>query len=316
MTAAAGGRDEAAGTAPATRAQAAAVVRYYDQTWWDYRALWLNRRNASMHFGYWDETTPDHSASTVRMNAVIAETVGLRRGQRVLDAGCGVGGTSVWLADHWGCQVTGVSLSAAQVRRARRRAAAFGVADRCTFVQGDFLALEVGAASFDVVWAQESVCHTPDKPAFLREAFRVLRPGGRLVCADFYRTQRQPSAQEARLLAEWLDGWAIPSLASAPTFCGWAAEAGFVDVAVRDLTRGVRPSLRRLHRLGSILQPGAAVLRLLRLRTAVQHGNVRAARRQWDLHERGLWFHGVVTATRPAQRPAPQREPTGAPWAR
>lgn len=307
MSADTGRRGDPPDTAPADPEQATAVVRYYDQTWWDYRALWLNRRNPSMHFGYWDETTPDHHASTLRMNAVIAETAGLRSSQRVLDAGCGVGGTSVWLANQRGCRVVGVTLSAEQVQRARRHADAAGVANSCTFLQRDFRDLDLPDASFDVVWAQESVCHTPDKRAFLREAFRVLRPGGRLVCADFFRTEREPSADDARLLTEWLDGWAIPGLARAKAFCEWAGDAGFVDATVRDLTPGVRPSLRRLHRLAVVLQPFAGLLHLLGLRSAVQHGNVRAARRQWQVHERGLWFHGVVTATRPAEPPAPDR---------
>lgn len=313
MSAEAGGRGEPPDTTPADPEQAAEVVRYYDQTWWDYRALWLNPRNPSMHFGYWDETTSDHHASTLRMNEVIAETADLGRGQRVLDAGCGVGGTSRWLANQRGCEVVGVTLSAEQVRRARRHAEEAGVADRCTFLQRDFRDLDLPEESFDVVWAQESVCHTPDKRAFLQEAFRVLRPGGQLVCADFYRTEREPSAEEARLLTEWLDGWAIPDLAKATAFCEWAADAGFVDATVRDLTPGVRPSLRRLHRLAVVLQPFAALLHLLRLRSAVQHGNVLAARRQWQVHQRGLWLHGVVTATRPTEPPAPDptaEEPT------
>lgn len=279
------------------------VVRYYDETWWDYRALWMNRANSSMHFGYWDETIRDHAGSIERMNAVVADLAGVEAGQLLLDAGCGVGGPAMWLAAERGCRVVGVTVSRAQAQQARQQAVARGLDDRCRFVQQDFLRLGLADEAFDIVWAQESVCHAPHKDAFLREAHRVLRPGGRVVCADFFRTQHAASALDERWLADWYAGWAIAGLATVEEFCAWTAATGFTDVTVHDLSDAVRPSLRRLHRLASVFLPAATVLRVVGARSAVQHANVRAARRQWQLFQRGLWRHAAVTAVKPTREP-------------
>jgi len=72
--------------------------------------------------------------------------------------------------------------------------------------------------------------------------------------------------------------------------------AGFTGVRVNDITANVRPSLRRLYTLTTLLYPGEGLLRGLRLRSAVQHGNAVGARTQWTALQRGLWLYGLVTA--------------------
>jgi len=95
-----------------------------------------------------------------------------------------VGGAAVFLARSFGCRVHGITLSARQVETCRRNAARYGVDHLTHFDRRDYLATGIADESFDVVWAVESVCYAFDKADFLREAIRLLRPGGRLVLAD------------------------------------------------------------------------------------------------------------------------------------
>ena len=118
--------------------QSDAVVAYYDQTWLDYRLLWLNRRTLSVHFGYTDATTRGHADALLNMNRVLADRAGIRPGARVLDAGCGVGGSSLWLAQARGAMVVGITPVASQVARARSFAAARRLGDRIAFEQADW----------------------------------------------------------------------------------------------------------------------------------------------------------------------------------
>ncbi len=83
------------------------------------------------------------------MNRALADRIGMRPGQRVLDAGCGVGGSALWLAREGGVEVVGVTLVASQVERARRFAAEVGMAERVTFALDDYASRSFPAGAFD-----------------------------------------------------------------------------------------------------------------------------------------------------------------------
>lgn len=283
--------------APAQRPDLARIQAYYDETWLDYRLLWLNPRNGAIHFGYWDERTRSHSESLVNMNRALASRIGIQPGQRVLDAGCGVGGSAIWLAETYGVEVVGITPVAGQVARAWSYARRRGLADRVSFEVQDYTRTTFPDAAFDVVWALESACHASDKRLFLAEARRLLRPGGRLGIAEYMRTSRPYSAADEALLQSWLSGWAIPDLATADEWLQWAAGAGFQDARVEDITPNVRPSLLRLYRMATLLWGVALALRACGLRSETQHGNVRGARDQYRALRRGLWFYAMLTAT-------------------
>ncbi|MEV5744897.1 class I SAM-dependent methyltransferase [Microbispora rosea] len=119
-----------------------------------------------------------------------------RAGQRILDVGCGTGYLTRILAPVVtpGGHVTGVDLSPPMIEYARRRAPG-----NCTYVVGEGQSLPFPDDSFDAVVSSLAVHHIPRdaRPRALREMFRVLRPGGRLVIAEF-RPPRHPLA--ARLV--------------------------------------------------------------------------------------------------------------------
>ncbi|MGH7749466.1 MAG: SAM-dependent methyltransferase, partial [Candidatus Dormibacteria bacterium] len=94
-----------------TRSLTDAIVGYYDETWLDYRILWLNPDNLAVHFGYTDQSTRSHTDALKNMNRVLADRVQIQSGERVLDAGCGVGGSSFWLAKERGAEVVGITLA-------------------------------------------------------------------------------------------------------------------------------------------------------------------------------------------------------------
>jgi cyclopropane fatty-acyl-phospholipid synthase-like methyltransferase len=289
-------RDDSGSTA-SSAPELSRVSAYYDETWLDYRMLWLRPQNRAIHFGYWDEHTRNHAQSLLDMNRVLATQLGVRSGQRILDAGCGVGGSAIWLARTYGVDVIGITPVASQVVRARRYAQENGVADKVAFEQQDYTHTTFADASFDMVWAMESFCHARDKRAVLLEARRLLHPGGRLGIVEYLRTRRpHPAAGEA-LLHSWLSGWAIPDLATGDEWREWTQEVGFRDLQLRDITPNVRPSLRRLHGLAMLTWPVASTLHALGLRSETQHGNMRGAFDQYRALRSGLWLYGLLTAT-------------------
>lgn len=275
------------------------VRTYYDQTWLDYRTFWFRPGNYAIHFGYWDETTRSHADSLVAMNRVMAQRVAVRDGDYILDAGCGVGSAAIWLAENYLVRVTGITIVASQVNYAHEYARQQHVADRVQFDQQDFGRTNFADETFDIVWAEESVCHLADKRDFIAEAYRLLKPGGRLIVLEYFRVARFEDKSSERLLQSWLSGWAIPDLATAAEFVRWAGETGFKEVNLEDIEAHVKPSQRRLYRLTMLLYPLEWLLHVIRVRSEVQHGNTRGARDQWRALQRGLWFEGLLSARKP-----------------
>ena len=274
------------------------VVRYYEQTWADYRVMWLNQVNYAFHFGYHDVPGMPHHLALARHNEMMAERAGVQAGDRILDAGCGVGGTACWLAEHRGAEVTGVTLVSDQVSRARAIAAERGLSARAAFEVADYSALPYADGSFDVVWAQESLCHSSDKATTYRELFRVLRPGGRLIIAEYMRTTRDLGRLDGAIVRRWLAGWAMPDLDTIQEHSASANAAGFTTVNVRRETRYVEPSLRRLCLRSAAVFPIGVLLRAVRVRSAIQHGNVVASVLQYIALKRRAWEYCTLLAER------------------
>lgn len=269
------------------------VLQYYDQCRQDYARIWHTDRHFSMHAGYaaLGSAWQGHDAAVVRMIEALAQEVGVTAEDWVLDMGCGYGGSVLWLAEHRGCQVTGVDINLMHLEGAAREVMSRGLVGKVHLLLRDMEHLGVSPV-FTVAWSLEASCYVQDKGAFLRQVYQVLRPGGRVVIADGFQRREHPD------MRRWLDGFAVPNLATVAQLAGWLGEAGFVDVFYRDITVNVLPSSRRLYRIASLLYPVARLLELARKRSKVQTGNVVAAIYQHRTLTRGLWEYGIFTARR------------------
>lgn len=274
------------------------LISYFEDTKRDYRLWWMTSTALAMHFGYYDEQTRNHAEALINMNRVLAAKAELHSSDRVLDAGCGVGGSAIWLAQELGARVVGANVVPGEIDRGRRYARRRNVADRVTFELQDMTRTSFPDGSFDVVWAIESVCHVPDKREFLAEVRRLLKPGGRLIIADAFRCRRPFAPADERLLHGWLSGWAVLDLMTPNEFTDAAEKNGFARVKFEDVSAHVRPSSRRMYRLMRVLYPLGVARRLIGLFTDVQLANRRSALDQYRVVQRDLLLYGIITATR------------------
>jgi SAM-dependent methyltransferase len=237
-----------------------------------------------------------HDAAQHRMTAECANAVGLSSGDLLLDAGCGVGGTDLWLAAARGVRVHGVNIQPAHLREARRRAATHPAGSRVGFSMQDFTELAIATASVDVVWALESLCHSADKEGFVREAFRVLRPGGRLMVADFFLVRDEVPPDRERAMSTWNSGWALPPLANIEWFRRLLTAQGFCVLSCRDIGPHVLPSSRRLFKASLVAWPIHLLLQAAGTRSALAGANVRAAFHQYTTLRDGIWTYCILAA--------------------
>jgi len=276
------------------------VNKYYEATTFDYHTVWTGRNDHAIHFGYFDTDTPSHSQSLLNMNRVLAARAGITAADSVLDAGCGYGGSSIWLARTIGCRVLGLNIVPFQIAKAKRYARRAGVGDKVDFALQDYAHTTLPEASFDVVWGLESIVHAPDKAAVVREAYRLLKPGGRLIIAEYTLREQPPlTAAESDSLTPWLEGWAMPSLLQAGEYLQLFRSAGFERAAAEDITEHVLPSLRRLEKI-LIALPVGRFLKRIGVFSKEHLGNMEGSRVQIEALKSGYWRYTILTAQKPA----------------
>jgi len=249
-----------------------------------------------MHYGHWDETTRTLAQALRRQNELLARTACLSRSDRVLDAGCGVGGSAIFMAREVGCRVTGITISTRQAERALRNGQKHGVAATVNFAVMDFVQTGFAGGTFDVVWALESSCYAANKGAFVREAHRLLRPGGRLIVADGFASRTSYSGSDAATMQSWLTNWAMGSLETVDGFGRHLRRAGFSNTSFVDSTVNVLPSARRLYLLSLVALPIGRLAQHLGLRTAWQTRNILGCRHQYRAFQRALVRYTMVYA--------------------
>lgn len=106
-------------------------------------------------------------------------------GGTLVDIACGMGGPALLAAKNTGAKLFGIDISAVAVRRATERAGELGMSGVATFSVGRFDATGLESGSADAVMSEDAIQYVPDKTAAIREVARILRPGGRFVCAAF-----------------------------------------------------------------------------------------------------------------------------------
>ena len=219
------------------------TVQYYEDCHNDYLFAWCNRQNLALHYGYWDAETPyDHHQALLNTNRVLYESAQIKPSDHVLDAGCGLGGSSLWIANEYKNKVTGITLSEKQALYANRHAQKRGLTDSVNFAVANFSSTDFPDESFDVVWALESACYALNKADFLQEAYRLLRKGGRLALCDAFVLRREFNAEEWQTVMNFLNGWAVPNLASRDEFDQLLNSTGFQSVQCIDISEQVLPS--------------------------------------------------------------------------
>lgn len=225
----------------------------------------------NVHWGYWgaddrsDGSTADFARAAERLNRRVCDLAGVRDGHRVLDVGCGWGGTLASLnARFEATELFGLNIDSRQLDRARRGIRA-RAQNQLTFVEGDACAMPFENGSFDILIAVESSFHFSSRAGFLAEARRVLKDRGRLVIADFV-----PSTTLSPLLGLPLFAGQTPLRRvfgahdvsyTVERYRAEAEQRGFYLDSVQDLTENTLPTHVVLRRVAAEMTGHARLAR-------------------------------------------------------
>ncbi|MBL0146672.1 MAG: methyltransferase domain-containing protein [Chitinophagaceae bacterium] len=220
------------------------MKEYYASTENSYIDSWHMNQVHALHYGYWDDKVKTFPQSLLRMNEVMMQMASITKDDLVLDAGCGVGGSSIFLAKTVGCKCMGITLSPTQIPHANKFANAAAVSHLVNFKEMNYSKTNFENESFDIVWGNESICYADDKNEFVKEAYRLLKPGGRLILGEGFVSKKQNNDLPA--VRKMLDGWQINYLDTPEDFIGFMKDAGFTTANFKDITPFVMHSSRRL----------------------------------------------------------------------
>lgn len=260
------------------------IQQFYDES----SPLWERTWGEHMHHGYYGATGQHKKNRRQAQIDLIEEALkwaNVRSADTILDVGCGIGGSTLYLAEKFSAKAVGITLSPVQAQRAGERASEKGIAlnawenfadvdaPAVQFQVTDALATPFPDDAFDFIWSMESGEHMPDKQSFLRECYRLLKPGGTFLMATWCHRSTDnlagaltPSEQQH---LDWLyQLYHLPYVISLPAYAELATQVGFTDLTTADWSAQVEffwqdvvQSALNLEAIAGILQSGTETMR-------------------------------------------------------
>lgn len=221
------------------------IQQFYDAS----SGLWEKTWGEHMHHGYYGRAgnyKVNRRQAQIDLIEELLKWAKVATAENIIDIGCGIGGSTLYLAQKFNANAIGITLSPVQASRAKERAKEAGLGEKTHFQVADALNMPFENDTFDLVWSLESGEHMPDKTKFLQECYRVLKPKGTLIMATWCHRSINSLAgeltvKEKQLLAEIYRVYCLPYVISLPEYEEIALESGFKNLRSDDWSTSVAP---------------------------------------------------------------------------
>lgn len=242
------------------------VAEYYDRTLILYYSFYSKEH---VHHGLWTKDTNCLSEAIENTIRFVADCLEIQDGDVVLDAGCGIGGSSRYIAANFGVKTIGINISDAQLKMAKKLSQNAKNRSLMEFYKQDFTRTTFPDGFFSRIFAIESACYAPRE--FLKEAYRLLKMGGKMVICDGIQIKSRLTAKEKKLLLGVLKGWVLPRSETKQDMLKLLSRIGFKDIVFHDKKQAVIKTSWRMYRRAKILLPITYLLSKLNLIPRIWH---------------------------------------------
>jgi len=208
------------------------VQEHYDVLSPFYQKFW----GKHIHHGYWVTGDESREVATENLIKLVVEKAQLAPRSKVLDIGCGVGGTSMWLAQQLQCTVTGITISPVQVQMATDNAASLPRKPRFLVMDANQLKFN---ESFDAIVALEMISHLANREAFFQRTARLLNPGGKLCLMDWMKDASITEKDERKYIDPIEEGMLV-TLSTPNDYLRYIEKTGMRVLYMEDISDEVK----------------------------------------------------------------------------
>jgi len=222
---------------------------YYDSIWYDANKtpVSLEELFFGYHFAYYEKGVKNWREAMLNTNDLMANLLDLnvKKSMKVLDVGCGAGGTSIYLAMKYpNVTFTGITLSANEIKLAKKLKQHCNISN-AEFLVGNFIDTAFPNDFFDGVFALDSSCYAEDKTDFVKEMSRVIKSNGRFVVLDGFLTGSPLGVLSKTVYSHFLDELALSDLATIGDFSSLLKNVFFRDIKIVNITKNPFVSIIR-----------------------------------------------------------------------
>lgn len=217
------------------------MKRHYDLLSPYYQSLW----GIHLHHGYWITGKETKEAAQENLIRVLIEKAKLDKPTqaksplKILDVGCGIGGSSIYLAKHLQALVTGITISPVQVQMAQQLAKEASVEVSFQVMDAEKMSF---TETFDVIWSVEALSHLNNPQLFFQQAEKILRPGGKFAIIDWFKKEGLTPQQEQQFIQPIRTGMLTPHMTTMGKYKDYIEAGGIKVTEFLDLSENVKKS--------------------------------------------------------------------------
>ncbi|MCK4364548.1 MAG: methyltransferase domain-containing protein [Thermoplasmatales archaeon] len=265
------------------------ISEIYNKRWHELKDSWNDVDTLALHHGYYKNDTKTSREAIYNMNNLVGSLLNLRdeKPMRILDAGCGVGGTSIYLAKrHPNIKFIGISIAHEEVKFAKKYAKTNQVKN-AEFILANFVNTDFPDNYFDNIFAVESLSFAENHNDFVDEMYRILKPSGRFIVFDVFIKKPSMSSIIKKVYKEYCREYGFVRIPLINEYEFYLKEKGFKEIKFFDISKNISPYFYRDCVLNFFVYTCKLFRRLFKIKNNKKKNNL-------DSHYRWLTFLAII----------------------